>query len=59
MLEVIDANHGSCDTVIALEEGGRYCATLRLGDAHRVAATPRLVDGLRGLFGRSDAVHLA
>lgn len=59
MLEVIDANHGSCDTVIALEEGGRFCAMLRLGDAHRVAATPRLVDGLRGLFGRSDAVHLA
>ena len=59
LVELVTSQKGHCETAIAVEEGGRYCATVRLGEGFRVAATPKLVDGLRGLFGRAEAVKLA
>ncbi len=58
LVELIAANPGNCETALAVDDG-TYTATLRLGEGHRVRATPKLVEGLRGLFGRADAVKLA
>ena len=58
LLELLAQNPGQCETAIEVEEGA-YRVTLRLGEGHRVRATPKLVEGLRGLFGRAEAVVLA
>jgi DNA polymerase-3 subunit alpha len=51
-------NRGSCTTRVVLEEGG-FRAVVRSGMGCRVRASARLVEGLRGLFGRQDAVVLS
>ena len=52
------ANKGTCETLLKVRSPGEWTALLRIGDAWRVAATPRLVDGLRGMFG-AEAVRLS
>ena len=59
MVALFQANQGGAQASVVIEESGVYEATVRLGDDVRVAATPRLVEGLRSLFGRTDAVRLA
>lgn len=59
MMALFQANQGGASASMVIEESGVYEATVRLGEGVRVAATPRLVDGLRALFGRTEAVRLA
>jgi DNA polymerase-3 subunit alpha len=58
MSALFTANAGGCETYVSVDSGGEWSASLRIGDQWRVAATPRLVEGLRGLFGRTDAVRI-
>ncbi len=58
LVELLAGNLGACETAIILEEAGKYAATIRVGEDHRVRATPKLVEGLRGLFGRAEVVRL-
>jgi len=59
MSALFAANAGGASVSVVVEEAGAFEATVRLGEQARLAATPRLVDGLRALFGRTEAVRLA
>ncbi len=49
--ELVAANLGACRTRVFVEAPGQFTAELRVGRTWQVRATPRLVDGVRSLFG--------
>ncbi len=55
--ELVAQSPGECRTKI-LVNGEGYAATLRVGRRFGVRATPKFVDGVRSLFGRTDALVL-
>ncbi len=55
--ELVAQSTGECRTKI-LVNGEGYAATLRVGRRFSVRATPKFVDGVRSLFGRTDALVL-
>ncbi|MES2638122.1 MAG: DNA polymerase III subunit alpha [Myxococcota bacterium] len=57
--ELLEANRGVASLKIWLEEPGLFKTRIGAGEGLRVAATPRLVEGLRALFGRADALRLS
>jgi DNA polymerase-3 subunit alpha len=58
--DLFEKNRGGSVVRIVLDDSvGGFSAQIRLPEQARVAATPRLVDGVRALLGRSDALRLA
>jgi DNA polymerase-3 subunit alpha len=55
---LFEANKGPAAVKLWLEEPGLFKTRIAAGESVRVAATPKLVDGLTSLFG-ADAVELA
>ena len=56
---LFDQNRGPATVRVWLEEPGLYRTRIGAGEGLRVAATPKLVEGIRALFGRSDALRLS
>ncbi len=56
--ELVVQNPGPCRTRVVVSEPGQFEAELRVSRAWQVKATPKLVDGVRSLFGRADALVL-
>ena len=56
---LFEHNKGPAAVKLWLEEPGLYKIRIVGGESVRVAATPKLVDGIRGLFGRPDALRLS
>ncbi|MEN9785647.1 MAG: polymerase alpha subunit [Pseudomonadota bacterium] len=57
---LLESNRGACPAHVVVEDAAAgYRARVRLGEGWRVTATRALVDGIRGMAGRSDAVRLS
>ncbi|MFN7144422.1 MAG: OB-fold nucleic acid binding domain-containing protein, partial [Myxococcota bacterium] len=59
LLGLLEGNRGPAAVKVWLEEPGLFRTRIGGGENVRVAATPKLVEGLRALFGRTDAVRLS
>lgn len=55
--ELVSQNTGSCRTRFFVESAAQFRAELRVGRSWSVKATPKLVEGVRALFGR-EALRL-
>jgi DNA polymerase-3 subunit alpha len=56
---LLEGNRGAAYVKVWLEEPGVFRTRIRAGEGLRVAASPKLVEGLRALFGRADALRLS
>lgn len=52
--ELVANNLGPCRTRVLINATGKFRAELRLGRSWHVKATPKLVEGVRALFGRES-----
>jgi DNA polymerase-3 subunit alpha len=59
LLELFEKNRGGAVVKLWLEEPGLFRTRIGAGEGVRVAATPKLVEGVRALFGRPDVLRLA
>ncbi len=62
--ELLANNRGSCLTTIVFEDAAQlgeppFRARLRLGPEWQVNASPKLIEGVRALIGRAEAVRLS
>ena len=56
--DLFSQNPGNCRTRVTVEDPGRFIAELSVSRAWQVKATPKLVDGVRSLFGRPESLVL-
>ena len=56
--DLFSQNPGTCRTRVTVEDPGRFVAELSVPRAWQVKATPKLVDGVRSLFGRPESLVL-